>query len=258
MTAGALRTLMVIAVCDNGEGLSYEDVAHETDQDYIQALHHIELLSTGRRNQNGPELLIRSRTENSRVKRVMLSEKGANALRVFALSARRHPDFARVSEELGQGPLQAIDEVVKYLPGISLGTLTVFLNVGLMQREFGFDGLPANKLAKKLHISNLPRHLAILGAGLKKRDGQKKREKPEKRTGYDVIRLVVSEDDGRVKLPEVTGKGHEVLTAIASAVMGENAHSPKRAKATALTALESPDDIDNLDDVDFETLFKKE
>ncbi len=260
MTVGVLRTLLVVAAWDTGDGLSYDYVANKGDQEYIQALHHIELLSTGRRGHVGPELLVRQEVKDSRAKRVTLSAKGRDLARHFAYSDRDHPDFAHIAHQLKHGPLAALRDITQRLPGVSLGSLTVFLQVGMVQKEFGFDGTPVKRFTETLDISNMPRHLGLLGDGLKKRVPAKResssrvRTAPEILPGYEVIKLVTSLDDGRIKLPEVTPKGHAILTALASALFDEQAEIAKRVKPEILKTIKSPEDIDDLDDSAFEDL----
>lgn len=262
MTVGALRTLLTVAAWDPGGGLSYEDVARAADQEYIQALHHIELLSTGRRGHVGPELLIRREVEDSRSKLVTLSATGRTLARLFAYSDRDHPEFEHIAKEIKKGPLLALGEIHQRLPGISLGTLTVLLQVGIMQEEFGIYGVPAKRIAETLGISNMPRHLALLGDGVKKRGepqfetARRAKTAPEKRLGYRVIQFVTSVDDARVKLPEMTPKGHTVLTEVARALCGGNVEIARRIKPEVLEALESPDDMDDLDESAFEDLYE--
>ena len=253
MTVGALRTLLVIAAFDKGKGLTFDEVAHETGLKYVQAFQHIELLSTGRPKQPGLGLVSRHDAMEGRLTLSALSELGKETLRLFARSASDALSFEPVSEEIQISVLPAISKVVELLPGISLGTLATFLQVGLMQNEIGIEGVGAKEIKEKMNIANVSRHLAILSDGLKKRHAK---ERGEKRPGYEVIEMIVSKEDSRVKLPELTRKGHEVLFEIAKAAAGRELTPPKRPKPELLEKMDSPDEIIDLDDSDFDDLIK--
>ena len=253
MTVGALRTLLVIAAFDKGKGLTFDEVAHETGLKYVQAFQHIELLSTGRPKQPGLGLVSRHDAMEGRLTLSALSELGKETLRLFARSASDALSFEPVAEEIQISVLPAISKVVEILPGISLGTLVTFLQVGLMQNEIGIEGVGAKEIKEKMNIANVSRHLAILSDGLKKRHAK---ERGEKRPGYEVIEMIVSKEDSRVKLPELTRKGHEVFFEIAKAAAGRELTPPKRPKPELLEKLDSPDEIIDLDDSDFDDLIK--
>ena len=253
MTVGALRTLLVIAAFDIGEGLTYDEVAHETGLKYIQALKHIELLSTGRLKQPGLGLVSRRYAVEGRLTHSALTELGKETLRLFARSASDALSFEPVVEEIQTSVLPAITKVVELLPGISLGTLATFLQVGLMQNEIGIEGVGAKEIKEKMNIAIVSRHLSILSDGLKKRDAK---VRGEKRPGYEVIEMIVSKEDSRVKLPKLTRKGHEVFFEIAKAAAGREITPPKRPKPELLEKMDSPDEIIDLDDSDFDDLIK--
>ena len=253
MTVGALRTLLVIAAFDKVEGLTYEEVARETGLKYIQALHHIELLSTGRSKQGGLGLVSRRDAAKGRITYSALSDLGKETVKLFAWVERDASHFEPVAVEIHTGVLPAITKALEFLPGISLGALATFLQVGLMQREIAFYGVSAKEIKERLNIANVSRHLSILGNGLKKRDAK---ERGEKRPGYEVIEMIVSMEDSRVKLPELTDKGHKILFEIAKAVIGKEPTHPKRPKPELLENMESPDEIDDLDDFGFDDLFE--
>jgi len=256
MTVGSLRSFLVVAAWDVGEGLSYEEVANKGDQSYTQALHHIELLSTGSIGHGGPELLIRRELEG----RVFLSSKGADLFRLFASSWRDHPEFKPSADDVKKCILPALGKIVQELHGISLGTFCVFLYVGLMQKEFGLHGIPVKTLTEVSGLTNMPRHFAILGDGLKRRADSSRETSPRlkpppiHRPGLNVLRLVTRLQDCRIKLPEVTPKGHGILTSMAAFVCGEPVEVAKRVKPRVLLTLESFDAIATLDDSAFEEL----
>lgn len=125
------------------------------------------------------------------------------------------------------------------LPGIALGTLTVLLNIALKQEAFGIHGKPAKTVAEELKLSNFPRHLAILGDGI------------GDRPGYGLINLVESAKDKRIKLPELSVKGHRFLTTLASEVVGHPIERPRKIKPKVLESLESPEDMSGVGENDF-------
>ena len=238
MTAAACRTLLSVACGDQGAGLTYESVARMNDLEYIQALHHIELLSSGRRGKAGLDLLIRIKGDVGNTRLVKLSEKGEALVRLFAPQSEASGSFETVIAYVAKGPLQAFRVVVENLPGITLGTLSVFLHVGLKQRDFGVLGVPAKVIAKQLGVPNFPRHIAALGPGL---DGGR---------GYGVINLVENSDDRRIKLPEVTPEGHRILHTLASAVLGREIDRPRKRKDIVFKRLTRPEDAPPIQDDD--------
>lgn len=231
VTVSACRTLLSVACGDEGEGLTYERVAQLAGLDYMQAAHHIELLSSGRRDKEGLQLLSRAKVGGGKVRCVRLTPKGEEFVRLFAPSQGAHPDFSRVTAELAKGPLPALRVAAEMLPKITLGSFTVLLHIGLKQREFGFDGLAAKVVADELGVSNLPRHVATLGRGKR---GQE---------GYGLIDLIESPKDGRIKLPELTDEGHRVMHAVACAVLGREIDPPRKVKPEAFEQQDRPEDV---------------
>lgn len=236
MTAAALRTLLSVASYDRGSGLSYEAVARVNDIEYIQALHHIELLSSGRRGKTGAELLVRIQGEIGNARRVRLSEKGEAIMRLFAPELAPEAGIEDVVSVVSRGPLSAFNVVARELPGITLGTLTVLLHIGLRQREFGFWGVPAKTIADSLGISNFSRHLAALGP------------RPGEEREYNVISMVPNQNDKRVMLPELNANGHRILSTIVAAVLMREFEQPRRLDPDALREMARPEDAPRIND----------
>ena len=230
---------MLSVAAAGDQELPYDGIASLTGLDYNAAIYQVAQLADGRGGQPGLRLLALSPLDRSRKRGVSLAEDGWNLARIF-VSDEEQQDGAGIADAIRQGPLQAVQIASEEMPGISLGTLTVLLFVAQLQRSFGFDGLAARTLEGKLGISNLPRHLSALAEGS---DG-----KP----GYGVLSLLPHATDKRVKLPELTERGHQLVSRIAAAVIGENLVAPLRPRPEKLDALDDPGEIQWLGPEDYE------
>lgn len=239
LTGSACRTLLSIVVESDQRELSYRDVAEVAGLEYIQAVHQIEMLSTGRNNKDGLGLLVRQEAKMSKFRAVTLSQRGEDFARTFAPRLEDGISSRDIATQIEYGPLPGFRVAVDNLPGIALGTLTVLLNIALKQKAFGIHGIPAKTIAEELELSNFPRHLAILGNGL------------GDRPGYGLINLIESAKDKRIKLPELSEEGHRVLTAIASEVVGSPVEKPRKVKPEVLDSLDSPDDMPSVSEDDY-------
>ncbi|MGO4910650.1 hypothetical protein ACEN2J_20460 [Pseudorhodobacter sp. W20_MBD10_FR17] len=221
--------------------MSYDEIATLAELEYIQAVQQVEMLSSGRGGKDGLGLLTKQ-NKMSKVRSVTLSKEGVEFARFFVTHLDEATSNEALASQIAQGPLPGFQCATRELPSITLGTLTVLLQVALRQRSFGIEGASAKTIADNLEISNFPRHLAILGDGL------------GERAGYGLIRLRDNAKDRRVKLPELTDEGHRVVTAIVAAVTGRAVDPPKRIKPEVLEALDSPDDMSNVEDDDYTSI----
>lgn len=238
LTASACRTLLSVVVAPDDSGLSYGEIATLSGLEYIQAVQQIEMLSSGRSGKDGLGLLTRL-SKAGKVRFVTLSREGIEFARFFAPQFEDATSNDALASQIAKGPLPGFQCATRELPSMTLGTLAVLLQVALRQRSFGIEGVSSKTIADDLEISNFPRHLAILGDGL------------GERPGYGLIRLRDSAKDRRVKLPELTDEGHRVVTSIAAAVTGRAVDPPKRVKPEVLEALDSPNDMSNLEEDDY-------
>lgn len=239
LTLSACRTIMSVVVEADESGLSYHDVAELAGIDYIQAAHQIEMLSSGRNENGGLGLLIRQQGISVKQRAVLLSPKGERFARTFAPVLKAEVSKGEIARQIGCGPLPAFKIATELLPGMALGTFTVLLSIALKQRAFGIGGSSAKTIADELEVSNLPRHLAILGDGL------------GDRSGFGLINMIENAKDRRIKLPELSAKGHRLVTEIASNVVGHAIETPRKVKPEVLYALESPDDMSAVSDEDY-------
>lgn len=241
MTLAVLQTLLTVAATRQ-DGLTYSEIARTTGLEYDPVVYQVAQLSEGRGGQPGLGLLLVRTQATSGNRLVGLTEAGWDLGRTFVDGARRQASLCQISSVLRDGPLPAVQIVCEAMPGISLGSFTVLLYVARLQKAFGYEGLASNSLAQELAISNLSRHLAILGDGL----GQ--------RSGYGVIRLVQRGSDKRIKLPELTDHGHQLVSSLAATVIGEDVIPPVRPRPVKLYDLRSPEDVRFLNADDFEAL----
>ncbi|WP_274963784.1 hypothetical protein [Thioclava electrotropha] len=239
ITVATCYTFLSIVAGMTGDGITNEEIVDLTGLEYNQVAPQVEALSSGRWKKEGLGFLERRDVENCRSRKIFVTKAGEEFARIFARPAGADAPHGDMVKHLLRSPLPALRAVRSRFPTLRLGTLTVFLFLGARQREFGFNGTPAHALADELGIPNFPRHLAVLGEG------------PKGGKGLGLIELRVSREDRRVKLPEVTEKGHRFLTEIASAVVGKEIELPRKVEPQKLEDLDSPDDISGLDDEDF-------
>lgn len=234
MTVGLLRTVLTIAASGKPH-LTYAEAADLTGMDYDSALYQIGQLSEGRGRQPGLGLVSMNALDVLGKRTLSLSGKAEGLIKAFLSPDDRNGVFAHGLWPV-VGPVRALSLVSEKLSAMSLGTLTVFLEVARLQEKFAFNGLAARSLIEPLQINNLPRHLAILADGL------------NGRPGHGLIKLVPHRSDGRKKLPELTAAGHELLSEMVAKLLNEHVFVPRLPKPDILKGLDSPDNIADLDD----------
>lgn len=239
LTVSVCRTLLSIVAKDERNGLSYHDVADLAGLEYIQAVHQIDKLSPGRDGGTGLGLLDIKYIGTSKRPNVVLSPKGESFARDFTPGLKKDFSSSDIAEQIAKGPLPGFRLTTEILPKIALSTFTILLNIAVNQRAFGIEGVGTKTISKELDVSNLPRHLAILGSG----SGD--------RSGCGLINLIESVKDRRVKLPELTVEGHRVVSAISSEVIGRPIEKPWKIKPEVLETLDSPDDMSGVHEDDY-------
>lgn len=230
--------------------MSYSDVARAAGIDYIQAVHHLQILSDGRAGHTGIDVLSRREEADRRYRTVAVTDLGVEAAgrfvsEQFDLGALDDPKAkaAKLGEALRRGPLPAIQFAAEALPSLALGTFAVLLEITRREASFAYHGVPAKVISEHLGISNFAKHLSILGPGLKGRKG------------LGLIESVPHPDDRRIKLPRLTAEGHRFVSSVAARVCNEERIIPKRAKLEKVIELANPDQISGLDDADFDLIF---
>lgn len=234
MTIGLLRTVLAIASSGKPD-LTYTETANLTGLDYNSAIYQIAQLADGRGGQPGLGLVTLSALDTFGKRSLSLSGAAKGLIQAFLAPADSGKDFAQGLWPV-DGPVRALGIASEKLSALSLGTLTVFLEVARLQKKFAYEGLAARSMIATLKINNLPRHLAILASGL------------QGRPGHNLITLLPHGSDGRKKLPELTASGHELLSRMAASLVDEPVVAPKRPKPQILEGLDSPDKVADLDD----------
>lgn len=234
MTVDQLRTVLLVA-SSGKPNLTYSEAAVSAGLDYNSAVYLIAQLGEGRGRQPGLGLVVLNPLDAIGRRTLSLSRAGAELARRFL----RPADRAKLFEDARfpvDGPIFALRLASEKLQALSLGTLTVFLEVARLQPMFAYEGLAARSMIATLKINNLPRHLAILAEGL------------GGRPGHRLIKLLPHGSDGRKKIPEMTWLGHELLSQMAAGVVSEKVVVPKYPKPEFLVKLTSPQNIVDLDD----------
>ena len=234
MTVGLLKTVLTIAASGKSH-MTYTETATLTGLDYNSAIYQIAQLADGRGGQPGLGLVTLSALDTFGKRSLSLSVAAKTLIQAFLQPDESGKDFAQGLWPV-EGPVRALGIASEKLSALSLGTLTVFLEVARLQQKFAYEGLAARSMAATLKINNLPRHLAILASGL------------QGRPGHGLITLLPHGSDGRKKLPELTASGHELLSRMAASLVGERVVVPKRPKPQILEGLDSPDKVADLDD----------
>lgn len=239
LTIANLRALPVLAQA--GRSLGYQELAELLGQDYDLTSHQIVTLSDGRGTSRGLRLIHRAPGAHSRARLVSCTRLGLAVAGRFAIAgADTYCADARL--RVRARILPALQLVGRYHPGLSLGTLCVYLLVASQQERFGFDGAPVKQIPQELGISNHIRHLRLLEAG----DGRS----PQSR----LLDFVNHPSDGRVRLPRLTEAGLALKCALIEALTGRPIAPPRQPKPEALDRLASPQDIDLLGDEDFDDI----
>ena len=143
--------------------------------------------------------------------------------------------------------LPALAIALQHLPGITLGTFAVLLKIAEDREKFAFGGQRVSEIARSLGISNLPRHLAVLGHA----------EADPADQGADQRRLVVlasNPQDARARCPRLTFAGIELLANIAAALCGGAPSEVRVPKDASLEAAGSPDEVSDFDASDYDVL----
>lgn len=245
MTVSQLQTILTVAA--SSEPLRFLDVATAANLDYELAAHQIAHLAEGRRGGAGLKLLERLHGPDSRTKVVIASRSGKAVACRFALKQHREAALGlsedertqRLGDHLQQSVLPGVQTIAKLAPGLSLGTVCVLLYIGLNQKRFGYEGKTFQRITKSLGISNVARHLTILGEGNDKLDGM------------GLIEFFQRSDDKRKKFPRPSRTGMGLLVNLASALLREPAAMIKQPRAEAVEALASPEDVETLSDEDY-------
>jgi len=229
-----LRTVLWVAASGR-PNVTYSDAAVSAGLHYNSAVYQIGQLGEGRGGQPGLGLVSLNPLDTFGRRSLLLAGKGAELIQSFLSAADSGKLFEPGCYPV-HGPIRALSLAAEKLPALSLGTLTVLLEVARLQQKFAYEGLAARSMNATLNISNLPRHLAILSDGSKGR------------SGHGLIKLLPHGSDARKKLPELTDKGHELLSQMAAGVVSEKVVAPKRPKPEVLIRLDSPRNIVDLDE----------
>lgn len=236
-----------MAVAAEAEGrMSYDQIAEVSGLDYTAAAHHVAQLADGRAGNDGAQLLIRDKEPGQRVKFVSLSKQGFSLLQGFldkdvlppetAFQQRQRPEVAGFFRTSTLPALQKIDAT---LPGASLGTVAVLLYIANSLQHFCYEGVPSKLIADDTGVSNLVRHLKLLTLA-----------KPE----WPIGPLIKNISDKRRVNPTLTDAGTAFIAEIAGLVLQKEPAPVRKPKDEALLALESPSQIFDLEDGDYEDL----
>lgn len=228
LTVAALRTILVIARADTP--ITYQDAAEQTGQEYAATAHQIASLADGRGKQAGLGLLQRLPGAHSRARRVHCTAEAMDHVAQFA--AEPGGSVERV--------LNVLAAILTRAPKMSLGTLCVYLYIATHQARFAYDGEPAKIIATDLGISNLPKHLKILEFGTDQAPA--------------LLGFHTHDYDQRIRLPYLTKDGLVLHYDLVHALTGRPVAKPRMPQPQALDRLETPEDIDQLADEDFDDI----
>ncbi len=232
--------MLTVAAADGP--LPYQDLADMTGQDYTPLAHQIAALADGRDRHTGLGLLERQPGRHARARLVTCTPEGRNFAQRFVIPRKMPaPDGAEASLRLDRS-LSALDAVLERNPKLSLGTFCVYLFIATHPEDFAYEGLPTRIIAEALTLSNLPKHLKILETGIKGAP-------PSQLIGFHI-----NEYDQRIRLPFLTKAGVALQCALVAALTGKTVEAPRLPHATALDHLESPEDIAQLTDEDFDDI----
>ncbi len=228
--------------------MNFREVTDAIGLEYGLGAQHIAQIAEGKGKKPGQRLLRRIPGHDNRSKLVVPSRTGDAVACCFAPSEDREkanelPEEERkllLSDHLKRATIPATQVVASYLPVMSLGSFCVLLYVTNNLSKIAYEGQPTSELAEELGISNLPRHLMLLGPG------------NPKRKGLGLLGFEPNMKDLRVTLPNPSPTGLQLMMLTVSALLQRPAAELRMPKAEAIEALPSPEDIENLSDEDFE------
>lgn len=238
LTLNSLRTVLTVATAERP--LAYRELADLLGHDYEATAHQIAALDSGRGGRAGLGLL--KRTGKGRSRLVTSTGRGcAFTLRFLSREERAAPHDVQISR-LRERVIPALEIILGRNPGMTLGTCASFLYIASHEARFAYDGMPAKIISEALGISNLPAHLRVLNEG----GGHG--------SSAQLIDFYTNEYDQRIRLPRLTSAGLGLKCDLVSALTGSAVETPRLPKPTSLDRLDSPEDIDTLDDDDFDNI----
>ena len=245
MTLGQLETVLTVASLDNS--LSLVELSEIMKLDYGAGAQHVAQIAEGKNKAKGQRLLRQIPGPTKRTKLVSISRTGKAVACRFAPSEEREivgklpagERNAQLSEHLKKTTLPAVRTMTSFSPVMSLGSFCVLLYITTHQNKIAFEGPRVSDISEELGISNVPRHLTILGAG------------NLKRKGFGLVEFEQNSKVLRVTLPRPSQKCLDLMMPLASALLQRPAKQLRQPKAEAAQALPTPEDIKTLLDEDF-------
>lgn len=240
LTVNGLRTLLHVAAA--AAPLSYQDLAERLGHGYEQTAHQIAALADGRAGRAGLGLLQRRAGPQDRMRAVTCTDRGRALAGRFPFGRQGPLTDEEAAGQIHSRVLPALEAILQCNPGLTLGTLCVFLSIAGDPERFAYDGEPARVIAEELGLSNLPKHLSVLEHGI---EGDARSR---------LVEFQVNEYDQRIRLPRLAPAGLALACAVVAALTGRPAAPPRLPRPEALDRLDSPQDIHLLDDEDFDDI----
>lgn len=233
ITLEGLHALLCIAA--EGKATSYERLAELCGTDYTTAAIYAALLSDGRGNQQGADLLCRIPGHNRRARSLILSGTGQHIARLFSSV----PDtLYPLPDALRATVLPALQVAMAVAPNINLTAFCVVLYITQHNERFAHYGDPAATIAQALDITNLPRNLTKLSVD----------------TGVGLLELHKNPLDRRVTLPSLSAVGLTLMSNIAARLREETPSPVFRPKPESLARAPKPEDVKHFSQDDFDVI----
>lgn len=220
--------------------MAYQELADLVGQDYVPMAHQIAALSDGRDRRSGLGLLERQSGRHARARLVACSDAGKSFVQRFVAEPDDSTSSKNAMADIISRTLLALDAVLARNPKISLGTLCVYLHIATHQDDFAYEGRPVRDIAEHLGLSNLPNHLRVLEGASD--------------AASQLVGFHVNEYDQRIRLPYLTNAGVALQCALVSALTRREVQTPRVPHPEALDALETPADMHQLTEADFDDI----
>tara|TARA_R110002012_G_scaffold278195_1_gene465754 strand:+ start:1056 stop:1949 length:894 start_codon:yes stop_codon:yes gene_type:complete len=235
LTLSSLQAIITVAAEE--EPVSYDRLAELCGVDYTTAAFHAAILSDGRGRRPGANLLIREPApgHDRRAKNLVLARGGRAIANLFAtvnVETASSADFLKCSI------LPALRMALNAAPDLNLTTFSVLLFVAQNNVRFAHYGEPAATIADALGLTNLPRNLAKLAEA----------------DGGCLLELMKNPNDRRITLPTLTQAGLSLVANIAAVLQDKEPDQVRQPKAESLRQAETPEDVRNFTQADFDVI----
>ncbi len=222
-----------LSVAAEGKPTSYDRLAELCGTDYKTAAIYAAVLSDGRGHQPGADLLCRIPGPDRRARALVLSQTGQEIAQLFCTVPATECSKLDALRTL---ILPALQMAMICAPNLNMTAFCVLLYITQHNERFAYYGDPATVIAQALGITNLPRNL----------------EKLSVENGVGLIELQKNPRDRRVRLPNLSARGLELMANIAAKMSNQTPRPVARPKPESLAKAPKPEDVRDFTQEDYD------